>query len=179
MPATHDAPPAGVAVNRRRGYTSHMAEPPVPVREIALAGPAATEALACDLAGLLRRGDVVALEGDLGAGKTVFARALVQALGTAEGVEIGHVPSPTFTLVQLYELPRFTVYHFDLYRLADAGEVWETGIEDAFADGVSVIEWAERIEDILPPGTIRIRFAFGAAETERLVRISNWPEAKS
>ena len=156
-----------------------MAESPAPVREIALAGPEATEALARELAGRLRQGDVVALEGDLGAGKTVFARALVHALGAAAGVEIGHVPSPTFTLVQLYELPRFTVYHFDLYRLADADEIWETGIEDAFAGGVSVIEWAERIEDILPPGTIRIRFAFGTAETERLVRISNWPEAKS
>jgi tRNA threonylcarbamoyl adenosine modification protein YjeE len=155
-----------------------MADMPAPVREIALAGPAATEALARELAGLLRRGDVVALEGDLGAGKTVFARALVLALGEADGVAIGHVPSPTFTLVQLYELPRFSVHHFDLYRLADADEVWETGIEDAFAEGVSVIEWAERIEDILPPATIRIRFEFGAAETERLVRISNWPEGR-
>ncbi len=152
-------------------------DPSGPVREIALAGPSETEALARELAALLRPGDVVALTGDLGAGKTVFARALVLALGRDAGVEIGHVPSPTFTLVQLYELPRFTVYHFDLYRLADASEACETGIEDAFADGVSVIEWAERIEDILPSGTIHVRLAFGAGETERIARIAGWPGA--
>lgn len=136
-----------------------------------LPGPEATEVLAARFAGRLGPGDVVALTGDLGAGKTVFARALIKALGEKAGTEIGHVPSPTFTLVQLYELPAFTVYHFDLYRLAAPDEVWETGIEDAFADGVSVIEWADRIDGLLPRDAIHIHLAFGADETARTATV--------
>lgn len=146
-------------------------------RIVVLPDPAATEALAAGIAGTLRRQDVIALSGDLGAGKSVFCRALIRAAGNAAGVEIGHVPSPTFTLVQLYDLPDFTIYHFDLYRLSGPDEAIEIGIEDAFAEGVSVIEWAERIEDMLPAGTIRIHIDFGASETERVVRISGGREA--
>lgn len=143
-----------------------------PVQTIPLADPAATEALAAEFAGRLTPGDVVALTGDLGAGKTVFARALIRALGRAAGIEIDHVPSPTFTLVQLYELPAFTLYHFDLYRLESPDEAWEIGIEDAFAGGVSVIEWAERIEQLLPADHIRVDLAFGAEETARIATVT-------
>ena len=139
---------------------------------VPLADPEATEALAAVYARRLRPGSVVALSGDLGAGKTVFARALIQAMGQAAGIDIGHVPSPTFTLVQLYELPEFTLYHFDLYRLSAPDEVWEIGIEDAFAGGVSVIEWAERIEDLLPPHSIRIDLGFGQGDTARIATVS-------
>jgi len=141
-------------------------------RTVLLADPAATEALAAELAAGLGRGDVIALTGDLGAGKTVFARALIMALGKSAGIEIGHVPSPTFTLVQLYDLADFTLYHFDLYRLAAADEVWETGIEDAFADGVSVIEWADRIDGLLPARSWHLHLAFGTGETDRIATIS-------
>jgi tRNA threonylcarbamoyladenosine biosynthesis protein TsaE len=141
-------------------------------RTVLLADPAATEALAAELAGGLGPGDVIALTGNLGAGKTVFARALIMALGKAAGIEIGHVPSPTFTLVQLYNLADFTLYHFDLYRLAAADEVWETGIEDAFADGVSVIEWADRIDGLLPARGVNLHLAFGTGETDRIATIS-------
>lgn len=133
---------------------------------------AATEALASEIAPTLAAGDVIALSGDLGAGKTVFARALIRALGAAAGQEVGDVPSPTFTLVQLYELPIFTVYHFDLYRLTSADEAWEIGIEDALAGGVSVIEWAERIDGLLPVESMRIDLAFGAHETMRTARLT-------
>lgn len=144
---------------------------------VELADQAATEALAADIAASLGVGDVVALTGDLGAGKTVFARALIHALGRTGGLEIGHVPSPTFTLVQLYELSGVVVYHFDLYRLENAEDAYEIGVEDAFADGISVIEWAERIEDILPPETIHVHIEFGGSETARTARISGWPRA--
>lgn len=140
-------------------------------RTLDLPGPEATEALAAGFAGRLGPGDVVALTGDLGAGKTVFARALITALGKKSNIEIGHVPSPTFTLVQLYELPDFTVYHFDLYRLEAPDEIWETGIEDAFAEGVSVIEWADRIDGLLPRDAIRVHLAFGADETARTATV--------
>lgn len=142
------------------------------VSTVPLADPGATEALAATIAVRLAPGDVVALTGDLGAGKTVFARALIGALGRAAGIDVGHVPSPTFTLVQLYELPDFTVYHFDLYRLEVPDDVWETGIEDAFADGVSVIEWADRIEGLLPAGVIRVHLGFGDGETARVATVT-------
>lgn len=145
----------------------------VPVMQtIPLADPAATEALAVEFAARLVPGDVIALTGDLGAGKTVFARALIRALGRAAGIEIEHVPSPTFTLVQLYELADFTLYHFDLYRLEAPEEAWEIGIEDAFAGGVSVIEWAERIEHLLPAHCIAINLAFGSDETARVATVT-------
>jgi tRNA threonylcarbamoyladenosine biosynthesis protein TsaE len=149
-----------------------LSETRTATRRVMLADPAATAALAAEFAASLEPGDVVALSGDLGAGKTEFARSLIRARGRAAGVDIGHVPSPTFTLVQVYDLPDGTIYHFDLYRLASADEVWELGIEDAFAEGVSLIEWAERIDDFLPDRTIRIRFTFGAGETVRIAHIA-------
>ncbi len=139
---------------------------------ILLADEAATESFAAEVARDLEPGDVVALSGDLGAGKTVFARAVIRALATAAGIGVAEVPSPTFTLVQQYELGGRTVYHFDLYRLGDASEAWELGIEDAFADGICLIEWAERIEDLLPRRTVRIELAYGPKENAREARIA-------
>lgn len=102
--------------------------------------------IADKIAPQLSVGDVVALNGTLGVGKTTFVRALVQKL-------IGHevdVPSPTFTLLQSYDTPNFTLYHFDFYRLKSPSEAFEIGIEDAFADGVSMIEWPDKIGSLLP-----------------------------
>lgn len=105
-------------------------------RSYDLPDEAATAALAQLLAPLLRQGDVLALQGDLGAGKTTFARALINAL---EG-PVEEVPSPTFTLVQTYQRGELEIWHFDLYRLEDPEEAWELGIEEAFSEGVSLIE---------------------------------------
>jgi len=102
--------------------------------------------IADQVAPQLSIGDVVALNGTLGVGKTTFVRALVQKL-------IGHpidVPSPTFTLLQSYDTPNFTLYHFDFYRLKSPQEAYEIGIEDAFADGVSMLEWPDKIGSLLP-----------------------------
>ena len=103
-------------------------------------------ALAARLAAAVTSGDIIALSGDLGAGKTVFARGLIRAcLGIDE-----EVPSPTFTLVQVYDSPRGAIWHFDLYRLRAPDEAWELGIEDAFATGISLIEWPDRLGGLLP-----------------------------
>ena len=115
---------------------------------------AATESLAQKLIPLLRRGDVLALQGDLGAGKTTFARALVRAFGIQ-----GDVPSPTFTLVQLYETATFPLYHFDLYRLKDPSELDELGWDDALADGVTLIEWPEHAGSRLTEDRLTLSFA--------------------
>ena len=129
----------------------------------------ATVALAARVAGVAARGDVIALSGPLGAGKTVFARAFIRARGG-----IGEVPSPTFTLVQTYELPDGAVWHFDCYRLKEADEAWELGIEDAFRDGISLIEWPERIETLLPADRLKVELAPGAVSGSRRAALSGW-----
>jgi tRNA threonylcarbamoyladenosine biosynthesis protein TsaE len=122
-----------------------------------LPSEAATGALALRIAGLARRADIIALKGDLGTGKTTFARAFIRALGEKQD----EVPSPTFTLVQVYPIDPAAVWHFDLYRLRDPEEAWELGIEDAFIDGISLIEWPERLGSLLPKRRLEIALEFG------------------
>jgi hypothetical protein len=111
----------------------------------------ATARLGAGIAGGLKTGDAIALWGDLGAGKTTLARAILKAKGVA-----GEVPSPTFTLVQIYEtMPR--IAHFDLYRLKSAREMEELGFEDALADGAVLVEWPERAPEMLPPEALHVR----------------------
>lgn len=99
-----------------------------------------------------RSGQVYALIGDLGVGKTVFTQGLAEGLGIAEPVN-----SPTFTILQVYEEGRLPFYHFDVYRIGDVEEMEEIGYEDCFyGNGVSLVEWADLIEEILPPELIRI-----------------------
>ncbi|MBO7258352.1 MAG: tRNA (adenosine(37)-N6)-threonylcarbamoyltransferase complex ATPase subunit type 1 TsaE [Alphaproteobacteria bacterium] len=100
---------------------------------------------ASNFAKTLKVGDIIALHGTLGVGKTAFTRGVIQSLiGEKE------VPSPTFTLLQTYETPNFDIYHFDMYRLKSPQEAYEIGIEDAFAEGVSFIEWPDKIKGVLP-----------------------------
>ncbi|MBB4186644.1 hypothetical protein GGE07_003304 [Sinorhizobium terangae] len=115
---------------------------------------AATIELGEDLALALKAGDCVALSGDLGAGKSTFARALLRAIADDETLE---VPSPTFTLVQNYDL-RIPVAHFDLYRLADASELDELGFDEALSDGICLVEWPEKAEEALPSERITLTF---------------------
>lgn len=111
----------------------------------------------------LRPGDVVLLRGDLGAGKTTFARALIRALLADPDAE---VPSPTFPIVQPYETARLAVSHFDLYRISSTDELEEIGFEDAITGGAVIVEWPERAEDAMPPE--RLEITFDVAETPEL-----------
>ncbi len=113
-----------------------------------------TQKWALTIAALLEKFDVLALKGNLGAGKTTFARFLIQSLTSAHQ----EVPSPTFTLVQSYETQKGLFFHFDCYRLESPFEVLELGIEDAFTTGISLIEWPEKIDIFLPPNTLLLDF---------------------
>jgi tRNA threonylcarbamoyladenosine biosynthesis protein TsaE len=135
-------------------------------RTITSASEADTQAEAVRLAATMKGGDVLLLEGDLGSGKTVFARALIRALAGDSALE---VPSPTFTLVQTYDTPRGMVWHFDLYRLEEPEEIYEIGWEEALAGGIVVVEWPERLGGLLPENCRKIRFENTGESARRLV----------
>jgi tRNA threonylcarbamoyladenosine biosynthesis protein TsaE len=128
----------------------------VPTFSLSLPDEAATERLGGALAQKLRPRDVVALQGGLGAGKTTLARAILRA---ASGDPDLIVPSPTFTLAEVYDTPRGTFWHFDLYRLETPEQVFELGWEEARADGVALVEWADRLGPLLPADRLTVTLA--------------------
>jgi len=125
----------------------------MPSGAIAVADALETGELGARLAGLLRPGDVVALSGPLGAGKTTFARGVLAALGLD-----GEAPSPSFSLVIAYDPPevRLPLWHVDLYRIEDSGEIEELGLDDARHDSALLIEWPERMGDRLWDDALRL-----------------------
>ena len=135
-------------------------------RSLVVRGLHETEELGRRIASGLKAGDTVALQGDLGAGKTTLARAILRGLGVS-----GEVPSPTFTLVQQYDTPRLRIAHCDFYRIEDPAEVEELGLEDALAEGALLIEWPERVPDCIPRDVLRIRIAI-VGENARAVQFS-------
>jgi len=122
-----------------------------------LADLAATDALGARIAASMAIGDSIALKGDLGAGKTTLARAILRALGVSETV-----PSPTFTLVQSYDTARLTVRHFDLYRIVESSELDELGIDEALEDGAALVEWPERAGTRLPVDALQVTLTTNA-----------------
>lgn len=154
------------------------ANPPAadePGLSIELPDLAATERLAARLAEHARAGDVIGLEGALGAGKTALARGFISArLGPTE------VPSPTFTLVQIYEGDGFSIWHFDLYRLAKPEEAEELGLEEALATGIVLIEWPERLGESAPADRLVVRLEPGRGPGARRAQlIAHGPRARA
>lgn len=175
-------PWAAIALARGDGYNNDMSSnmtefPPCPHAvgaddaewRVTLPGPEATEALAAGLAEVVGAGDVVALWGDLGVGKTAFARGLIHAAGDADE----DVPSPTFTLVQIYDADAAPIWHFDLYRLTGPEDIWELGFDDALEEAVSLIEWPERLGRQLPLRRLDVELTFAPAHgaTARQARL--------
>lgn len=124
-----------------------------------------TQDLARTIAAALSPGDILCLEGDLGAGKSLFARAIIRTLCDIPDLD---VPSPTFTLVQHYESTHGTIWHFDLYRVRNSEEIWELGWEDALAEGIVIVEWPERLGAMRPGRAKTIRFAVTGPETREI-----------
>ena len=140
---------------------------------ISLCSPEQTCSLARALAPLLVPGDTVLLSGEIGAGKTLFARALIQSrLSILEDV-----PSPSFTLIQIYELSDAEIWHVDLYRLSDPDEVIYLGLEEALQDAICLIEWPDRLGELAPENSLKLNFTVTGAQT-RTLNISLPPTAK-
>ena len=130
--------------------------------------PEETEKLGAALAAKLTPGTVIAYRGDLGAGKTAFTRGLAKGLGYG-----GRVTSPTFTIVNEYEGGRLPLFHFDMYRLADADALFDIGWEDYLdRGGVCVVEWSENVADALPPDAVVVTIERGQADEERIITVT-------
>lgn len=128
-----------------------------------------TEKLGEQLAELLTSGDVIAMTGDLGAGKTALTRGLARGLGYS-----GRVTSPTFTIVNEYHGGRLPLFHFDMYRLSSSDDLYDIGFDDYLSQGgVCAIEWANNVEDALPHGTIYIKLS-RVSDTERTIEIKRY-----
>lgn len=127
----------------------------------------ATQALGARLANILQPGDCLALYGDLGAGKTSLVRGLVQSsLGPIE------VPSPTYNLVQIYEMPNYTLWHCDLYRLEQPEEIYELGLIEAMPESVTILEWPDRLGPLLPRDALSLSLDFDGSG--RKAHVSGW-----
>ncbi len=148
--------------------------PPVPFYHTALVDPEATLRFAAALARVLRPGDVVALSGDLGAGKTALARGIIRAM---TGNPEEEVPSPTFTLVQSYQTPVGPIWHFDLYRLSGPEDLLELGWDEALATAILLVEWPDRLGSLVPPQRLWLTLTVTGLESREAMLSggADWP----
>lgn len=144
---------------------------PDTILTLSSASPEDTARIATRLGACLGAGDVVLLYGQLGAGKSHFARALIQSR-LAELGRHEDVPSPSFTLVQTYDLGDVALWHADLYRLSDASEVPELGLDLAFDEAICLVEWPERLGDLAPEDALHIHLEMTAAPEARQLRLA-------
>lgn len=136
------------------------------MRNVIIRDETETKKFATDVAQTLKKGDVIALVGDLGTGKTTLSKYIAEALGITETIT-----SPTFTIVQEYHSGRLPLYHFDVYRVDDIEEMYRIGYEEYFyGEGVCIVEWADIMEEIIPEDAKVIFIEYGEDEGERLYR---------
>lgn len=136
------------------------------MRNVIIRDETETKKFATDVAQTLKKGDVIALVGDLGTGKTTLSKYIAEALGITETIT-----SPTFTIVQEYHSGRLPLYHFDVYRVDDIEEMYRIGYEEYFyGEGVCIVEWADIVEEIIPEDAKVIFIEYGEDEGKRLYR---------
>lgn len=137
------------------------------MEQVILKNEQETKDFGIKLAESLEPGDIIALTGDLGAGKTTLSKAIALGLGVTETIT-----SPTFTIVCEYDTGRLPLYHFDVYRIHDSEELFEIGFEEYLhKKGVCLIEWANLLEEGMLPKAIKINIEYGSEETERILSI--------
>ncbi|MBE1286055.1 MAG: tRNA (adenosine(37)-N6)-threonylcarbamoyltransferase complex ATPase subunit type 1 TsaE [Rhodobacteraceae bacterium] len=141
---------------------------------LTLHSPEDTADFARNLGALLVPGDCLLLEGEIGAGKTHFARSLIQSLQDMPE----DVPSPTFTLVQFYETTAGELWHTDLYRLSALEEITELGLEDAFNTAICLVEWPDRLAELTPAHALRLVFATVPGDLDTRTLSLNWSDPK-
>lgn len=129
-----------------------------------------TKEIARNFASTLKAGDIIAMQGTLGMGKSVFARELIRTLSKNPELE---VPSPTFTLVQIYDIEPTPIWHYDLYRIENPDEIWELGWEEGLDNAINIIEWPENLGNLLPKNHIRIAIKSGSSQNHRIVNIES------
>lgn len=122
--------------------------------------------LAKKIASFSKKGDTIVLTGELGSGKTKFTEGFLSYYGLQD-----EISSPTFTIVNEYQTPKFPIYHFDVYRLTDVSEFYEIGGEEYFSKGICLIEWGEQIKEALPPSFLHISFSRDEEEQKRILTI--------
>ena len=131
--------------------------------------------LGVEVACMLKPGDVIALVGDLGSGKTRFVQGVCKGLGVQE-----HVASPTFTILNEYHVNSLNIYHFDFYRVRSVREIIEIGFEEYInSDGICLIEWADKAQELLPPQRYDVHMSLGADECSRLIIIEEIAEVSA
>lgn len=136
------------------------------MREIVIQNEQETRAFGLALAKDLGPGAVIGLAGELGTGKTTLTRYIAEGLGIREPIQ-----SPTFTILREHSGGRLPLYHFDVYRIDDPDDLFETGYEEYFyGEGVAVVEWADKIRELMPPETLWVYLEYGEAEGERRYR---------
>ncbi len=134
--------------------------------EIVIKNEAETYEYGHKLAGELKAGQVVALTGDLGAGKTTLSKAIAEGLNITEPIS-----SPTFTIIKEYESGDIPLYHFDVYRLSDPEELYELGYEEYFfGKGITVVEWADKVMDLIPDDAVKIEIKYGRTPDSRIYK---------
>ena len=139
----------------------------VRLRTVKLNSEEDTRSLGLEIADALEPGDVVALTGDLGTGKTALTKYIAEGLGVKEDIS-----SPTFTIIKEYKSGRLPLYHFDVYRLGSGDELLDTGAEELLdGDGACVIEWADIVADVLPADSLIVSLNYGDSENERTAEI--------
>jgi tRNA threonylcarbamoyladenosine biosynthesis protein TsaE len=142
------------------------------IQDITLPDADATAALAARVAQTLAAGDTILLAGPTGAGKSHFARSVIQTLQAQAGQPVEDVPSPTYTLVQTYQAGALEIWHADLYRLGDTSELEELGLTTAWDDALTLIEWPDRLGDLLPRERLDIQFEHASDPTSRSASLS-------
>jgi tRNA threonylcarbamoyladenosine biosynthesis protein TsaE len=138
--------------------------------------PQETQALAQDIAPLLACGDTILFEGDIGAGKSLFCRALIHAR-MAQLDQYEDVPSPTYTIVQTYDVGDTEIWHSDLYRLMDVSEITELGLEEAFETAICLVEWPDRLGDLAPGSALLVNIEMNEVEGHRKI-VFSWTDPR-